>query len=294
MSENVDMRRLLSSVGSNSFERALLTPQGKRTKPDFPSVMMEKNSKEILGEPLLVSGFLDGIQASICLRYIEHRPVYLSYAAAGVITEEKNLNSVKESLELVMSSMEKDWYESIDYSMKQFFIEEEEPEEIELQAANRLSEQRNLLESNSIEENLNSREGYLVLDGGLVGKKIDQRLVGVVKTTRNKYLEDESQLRELPEGYMSPRFIIPAGSQGVQAARYATYVRLHDASKRHWNFGLIRLESFDPEVLEKLAMRCLLERQSSRSMDARFDRHITSIKSCEEKLRANRPSIFQF
>lgn len=294
MSENVDVRKLLSSVGSSSFERALLTPQGKRTKPDFPSVMLEKKSKEISGDPLMVSGFLDGIQASLCLRYIEHRPVYLSYAAAGVITEEKDLNSVKESLELVMSSKEKAWYNSIDYSMKQFFIEEEEPEEIELKAANRLSEQRNLLESSSIEENLNAREGFLVLDGGLVGKKIDPRLVGVVKTTRNKYLEDESILRDLPEGYMSPRFMIPEGSQGVLAARYATYVRLHDASKRHWNFGLIRLESFDPEVLEMLAMRCLLERQSSRSMDARFDRHITSIKSCEEKLRANRPSIFQF
>ena len=294
MEENIDVRKLLTSLGSSSFERALMAPAGKRTKPDYPSIMLEHEIKQVEDQPLKVSGFIDGIQASLCLRYIDHRPIYLSYAAAGVITEEVELNSVEESLEIVMSKLEEEWFESIEYPMNKYLIDNWEPEEIEYQAAQRLSQQRNMLEEKSIAKNLAEREGFLVLDGGLVGKTINKRLVGVVKTTGNKYLDDETKLRSLPEGFMSPRFIIPAGSQGVTVDRFATYVRLHDASKKHWNFGLIRLESFEPGILESLAMRCLLERQSTRSMDPRFDRHITSIKSCEDKLRANRPSIFNF
>ena len=293
MDNTIDIRDLLNSVGSSSFERALLAPVVKRTKPDFPSILLENNSKKVEVEPLAVSGFMDGIQASLCLKYISHRPVYLSYACAGVISGDKNLDSVKESLELVISQEELDWYEGLNFSMKKYVVPSNDPEVIEHLAATRLSETRNELELASIAGNLESVSGYLVVDGGLVGKNPNSRLVGVVKTTRNKYLEDETLIKNLPEGFMSQRFIIPAGSQGVLEDRYSCYLRLHDASRRHWNFGLVRLESFDPEILESLASRCLLERQSQGSIDPRFDRHITSIKTCEDKLRANRPSIFQ-
>ena len=61
MDNTIDIRDLLNSVGSSSFERALLAPVVKRTKPDFPSILLENNSKKVEVEPLAVSGFMDGI-----------------------------------------------------------------------------------------------------------------------------------------------------------------------------------------------------------------------------------------
>ncbi len=90
----------------------------------------------------------------------------------------------------------------------------------------------------------------------------------------------------------SPRFLMPAGSQGVTVPRYSCYVRLHDASRMAWNFGLVRLEAFKPELLDPLCALALLERQPAGSHDRRFDRHLSGVRAVEDLLRARRPTVF--
>jgi hypothetical protein len=131
-----------------------------------------------------------------------------------------------------------------------------------------------------------------VVDGSLVARPIRDRVVGVVKTTNRRYLPDESVLWGLPAGWRSPRFKIPEGSQNVGAPRYSCYLRLHDASRQAWNFGLIRLETFDLDLLEPLCALALEERQPAGSLDRRYDRHLAGVRAVEDLLRARRPSIF--
>jgi hypothetical protein len=90
-------------------------------------------------------------------------------------------------------------------------------------------------------------------------------------------------------------FRIPAGNVGGSVVdRFSCYVRLHDATAHGWNFGLIRLEAFDPDRLMALGALALSERQGPRSGDGRWDRHLASVAITEKVLRSRRPSVFDF
>ena len=129
----------------------------------------------------------------------------------------------------------------------------------------------------------------LVLDGDLRSRGSAEGLVSVAKTLRTRYLPDESVLVRLPHRWRSPVFRI---SDGASADRYSCYLRMLDASDQSWSFGLVRLEAFDPELLDPLAALCLSQRQGSRSGDRRFDVHLAPVRACEELLRARRPAAF--
>ena len=114
----------------------------------------------------------------------------------------------------------------------------------------------------------------------------------MVKSTRTKYYKDETVLYGMPQGWRSPMFRIPSGSDGCPVDRYSCYVRLHDARFHAWTHGLIRLKTFDPAQLDALAARALVERQSAQSGDCRWDRHRLSVATTEKVLRSRRPDVF--
>jgi hypothetical protein len=292
-SENViDLREFFHALGSFSPSRALTEAPAIRTECDVPVELIDTDPAEITAPPIEVEGFIDGVQAALCVTYRGHRPVYLTYVAAGVGSTDGRLLAVKERLELLHSQLDTEWVDTIASGIQAVELAETRPDELASAAISVLGGERETMERSLIEDIVDTRNANLVVDGSLVGRPVRRQLLGVVKTTMRRYLPDESVLWGLPAGWRSPRFVIPTGSQGVRAPRYSCYLRLHDASRQAWNFGLVRLETFDLDLLEPLAALALQERQPAGSHDRRYDRHLSGVRATEDLLRARRPTVF--
>jgi hypothetical protein len=288
----IDLREFFHALGSFSPSRALTEAPAIRTECDVPVEMIDTDPAEITATPIEVEGFIDGVQAALCVTYRAHRPVYLTYVAAGVGSTEGRLLAVKERLEVLHSQLDTEWVETIASGIQTVELTETRPDELASAAIAVLGGERETMERSLVEEIVDTRNANLVVDGSLVGRPVRRQLLGVVKTTMRRYLPDESVLWGLPVGWRSPRFVIPSGSQGVRAPRYSCYLRLHDASHQAWNFGLIRLETFDLDQLEPLCALALVERQPAGSHDRRYDRHLAGVRATEDLLRARRPTVF--
>lgn len=286
-----DLRSFFRNVGHFVGERSLITAPSERPVPDETVELLDQENHRVSAQPLDVLGFADGVQSALTVTWRDHRPVYLTYAAAGCVGEKGKLLAVRERLDIVASPLDAEWIQALDTTIPALFVGAERPDEIERLALSRLGADRELLEMQLIED-LADRSGVLVLDGSIALRPARESIVGVVKTTRRRWLTDESFLWRLPVGWRSPRFKIHAGNMGTPQPRYSCYLRLSDASNRGWDYGLVRLEAWNPEQLDALAARCLLERQHAKSGDQRGDRHLAAMRVCETVLRARRPEVF--
>lgn len=285
-----DLRALFKAIGQFRAYRGLDSSPTERERADAPVEMIESRPSKVEDVPLVVAGFLDGIQATLCVTHREQRPVYLYYVASAVLGDKAVVEGVREHLGLVCSDKDRVWAESISAGVPVETLSEDTPPELERAASRLISLARDGLERALIEDLLDQDCGRIVLDGSLMGRRDDERLVGVIKTTSRQWLEDESVLWGLKEGWRSPVFKIIG--RGDTPNRYSCYVQMTDKSASAWNTGLIRLEAFDPELLGPLAARCLSERQGQLSKDPRWDRHLGSVRVVEEFLRARRPAVF--
>jgi hypothetical protein len=290
--ETHDLRNLFQAVGRFTGQRGPMATPAVRPETDRAVELLDGKSAEILEDPLVVSAFVDGVQASLVLTYREHRPVYLNFTGAAAVSEDLTAVAIRERLHLVASQEDQEWTSSLRSTVPAMFLPSNSPDEVERLAVASLAGDRESLERSLIDELVVESHLPLVLDGSLVGRPIDNRLTGVVKTTNRRYLPDETVLYGLKAGWRSPRFRIPAGSHGVKADRYSCYLRLFDASRNAWNYGLVRLETFDSGMLDPLAALCLTQRQNPRSGDARGDRHLRTVRACETLLRARRPAVY--
>lgn len=293
----LDLRTLFHAIGGHtSPQRALTASPAERPEPELPVELLEEKRARVTAKPMQPIGFVDGIQAALTVTWREHRPVYLTFVSAGCVgagpRRQAQLIAVKERLDLVGSHLDAEWLTQLPESAPVVLLDATEPDQIERAALARLGADRETLERELVTDLVGNGTGTLVLDGSLAKRPVDARLLGVVKTVRTRWLQDESVLWGMPEGWRSPRFKIPAGTHGVEADRYSCYLRLFDAEHRGWDHGLVRLESYDPELLEPLAALAMAERQSKRSRDSRGDRHLASVRACEDVLRARRPVVF--
>jgi hypothetical protein len=285
-----DLRNLFRAIGSFTGAKGATSAE-PRTKCETPVELLESTAKLVTGDPLEVTGFVDGVQSSLVVTHREHRPVHLNYTGAAAVNRAAKPVGMIERLELLVGERDLDWARSLGTTVPLVVLPDAEPAETERLAVAGLGGTREQLERQLVDELLKG-EGRLVLDGSLVARPMDNRLFGVIKTTRKKYLEDESVLWRLPAGWRSPIFRIPSGTQSYAADRYSCYLRLVDASYGAWDYGLVRLEALDPADLESLASLCMQERQNTRSKDPRGDRHLRPVRLCEDFLRARRPSVF--
>lgn len=292
MSEAYDLRAFFHAVGHFSGQRALTSNPTDRESPSIPVEMLEKHPQPVSAKPLTIAAFVDGIQAAIAVTYREHRPVYLNYVSAGAVAEAGRLIDVREKLSVVASSEDSDWVNSLGQNIPFEELLEKDPLEVEKAALANLAGDRESYERTLVEDLTLKEIGPLGLDGSLVGRPHLNSLLGIVKTTRRKYLADERVLYGLKAGWRSPIFMIPEDSAGKAPDRYSCYLRLFSAEEKPWNFGLIRLEAFTPDPLDALAARALIERQNPAGGDPRFDRHLVSVRACEDALRARRPNVF--
>jgi len=289
---NYDLRALFKSIGRFGAVRALDVSPTERQKADVEVEMLDTEPSEITAAPLEVAGFLDGIQATLCVTHREQRPIYLFYTAAAALGAGAVPIGMRERLSLICSDTDAEWVAGISAGVPIEQLVDATPPELERDAHRLVGSARDQLERTLVDDLLAQNWGTIVVDGSLVGRPHDRRLVGVVKTTQRQWLADERVLWGLPEGWRSPRFKIPVGAGSIGVERYSCYVQMTDKSVGAWNHGLIRLESFDPDILDALAARCLMERQGSGSGDMRWDRHMGSVRAVEEFLRSRRPSVF--
>lgn len=286
-----DLREFFRAVGRFRGQRALGAAPEERPTTDVPVELLDDRPAPVRTDPLEVAAFVDGIQASLIVTHRAHRPVYLFYVAAGALGPGARPVGLDERLSIVCAHADRDWVDALGSTIPVVELAAEEPPDIERAAYALLDSTRDGLERQLVSRLLHDDAGTLVVDGSLIGRPPDRRLVGVVKSTKRQYLADEGVLFGLPEGWRSPRFRIPA-SGAQNSDRFSCYLRLHDASHDRWNYALIRLEAFDAALLDALAARCLLERQGAGSGDPRWERHLASVHATEEFLRARRPPVF--
>lgn len=293
-----DLRTFFHAVGNPLFGSALNgePPDRRDTQIDVEVLETEPQIK-LSSAPLDVAAFVDGVQSSLIVTHREHRPVYMTFQAAGAVGQAARLLGLKERLTLVCSTADRDWVDSVNLTgdpIPVTEVPEVAPPDVERAAYAQLGDWRERLERSLVEELMDEGVGPLVVDGSLLGRPHNTQLHGVVKTTKARYLPDESILYGLPAGWRSSIFQIPAGADGCQFDRYSCYLRLHDARHHAWAHGLIRLEAFDRNHLDPLGARAMAERQSQRSGDGRWDRHLASVAITEKVLRSRRPNVFDF
>jgi hypothetical protein len=287
--ESVDLAALLKRVaqaGGMPSSGAVVEPP-ERTDASATTEVLD-DPKFIDAEPLEVAGFVDGVQSSVTLRHCDHRPVVLQYSAAAAVGEGGVVAAISEKLEIVHSVLDTEWALEVADSIHRVTVENTAPHDVIVAQVQHLRAER-VERERVVVETAAGGDGWLILDGSLIGRPVREGVVGVVKTTARRYLPDEAQLWKLEQGWRSSRFVIPAGVESPEK-RFSCYLRLFDSRNHGWDFGLIRLEAFDADVLDALAARCLAERQGS-SKDARWDRHLSGVRMVEDVLRARRPEL---
>lgn len=291
-----DLRSFFRTVGAPSSSGLGVAPIDRMDLSSQIDIIDASRAK-LEGLPLPAEGFVDGVQSSLVVTYREHRPVYLVYQAAGAVGRGARLTGLKERLALVASVTDLDWLHEVNTGTPPLPVQEIaalSPVDIEREAYASVGDWRDQLERTLVEELVDAGTGPLVVDGSLRGRPYNLALHAVVKDVAStRYLPDERELYGLPAGWRSPIFRIPRGSAaGSVVDRFSCYVRLHDATNRGWNFGMIRLEAFDPDRLMALGVLAMAERQGPRSGDGRWDRHLASVAVTEKVLRSRRPSVF--
>lgn len=292
-SKQYDLRALFRAAGSSGVgERALGQAPEVRGDARSEVEMLDEHSSEVSARPLEVSGFVDGIQSARVVAYRAHRPVYLAYAAAAAVSPAREMLSLEEMLTVIASPEDAEWLEDSGSGLPVTLLSGVSPDLLAAEATRTLGSARDLMETMCVRSAPPAPGEHLVVDGSVASRPSDLPLVGVVKTTGTRYLPDEKLLFALPRGWRSPRFALKEGFQGCPVRRYSCYVRLLDASRSHWNFSLVRVETFDPDLLDAAAAFALSETQSPLSGDRRFDRHLAGVRMVEDTLRARRPDVF--
>jgi hypothetical protein len=283
-----DLRALFHAVGSTSITPALGAALPDRTTTSAEVELFDEASVPVSAEPLVAGGFVDGIQAAVRLTHRNHRPVYLMYVAAGAVAGWGRPVGVEERLMVVCAATDRYWVDTINVGLPVMELDAASPPEIERAAARLLATTRDALERRLVDQLVADGVTPLVLDGSLIGRPPVAGLVGVVKSTHTRYLSDEAALWDLPQGWRSARFAVR--ERGDE--RFSCYVRLTGGGDQPWDFGLIRVESRDAEILDAVCALALAERQGPASRDARHDRHLATVRACEDYLRARRPPVF--
>lgn len=279
-----DLVRRVSAAGGALSSASVVDPPDREDPPVGVEIL--DDPAEVTAAPLEVQGFIDGVQAAVNLRYVMHRPVTLQYAAAACV-HDGIITALDERLVITHAVADAEWVGEVCGSIPTWACDEVDPHLVAKASVEHLRRLRERTERHVVSEV--AEAGFVVVDGSLVGRMVSENVVGVVKTTKRRYLPDESQLWKLAAGWRSSRFVIPAGD-GAARERYSCYLRMFDASARPWEFALVRLETQAPELLDPLAALCLAQRQGS-GRDARWDRHLAGVRAVEDVLRARRPEL---
>lgn len=285
-----DLRTLLGNIPA--FVGGAQRAGDDRRVANVDIAVVEDAPAKIHCAPLQVDAVVDGIQSATVMCYRQSRPILLTYTAAGAAVAGPDLAAINETLTIVAAEADRAWVDTVncgDPALPVATVEGEDPPSVERASQVWVSKIRDRGEKALVADLLAAGARRVVVDGALAGYDVEERLVGVVKTTRTRYLDDEASLYTLPAGWRSAVFTIanPDGS-----VRHSTYLRLHPNAEAGWDFALVRIETYRRDLIEPACAFALAERQPPGSADARWDRHLTSIAVCEQLLRDRRPPLF--
>lgn len=289
---NIDLYSLVATLGLGHGGETLVNPK-PRLLPENPAEILDKPTKIVGVSPAPIEGYIDGIQASRVLSWQNQRPIVLQYAAAGLLTPEMVLKHGVEQLGLFCAEEDKHLVDGVVPDDMVVTTNATEPDDVTRNAVANIHKWRETLELTIAQKAIgtNSSGGLVVCDGSLIGHKPHRNLVGLIKTVNTRYLADETVLWSLPFSWRSSIFKMPP-NRGHLDVTWSCYLRLTDAQNHRWDYGLVRLESFNPDLLEPLAAQVLNSRQNVGNTDPRGDRHIGPIAAVETHLKARRSPIF--
>jgi hypothetical protein len=282
--EGVDLRALVRAVG-----RVGAAPS-RSTTPRPVVEIVDPDLAPIVGDPVPVVGYLDGCQASRILTYREHRPLVLWWAAAAVVAPGRPLRclGLAEAVALSCSYVDGAWAASLPGGVPVEAVDAVAPWEVEAAIANVIDDRRRTFEI-GLSAEVAAGVGVVLVDGDLRAKPHRPDLVACAKTFDGVYLADESSVFSLAEGWRSPIMRLPAMRQS-EADRYSAYVRLFDATHDWWGFGLVRIETRAPSLIDGVAALCVANRQPL-GIDRR-ENQLASIAAVEAFLKSRRPPLF--
>lgn len=282
--EDVDLRALVRAVG-----RVGAAPS-RSTTPRPLVEIVDPEPAPVDADPIPVAGYLDGCQSSRILTYRDHRPVILWWAAAAVVAPGRPLRclGLAETVALSCSYVDGAWAASLPGGVSVEPVDAVAPWEVEAAIANLIDERRRRFEV-GLSAEVAAGDGVVVVDGDLRAKPHRADLAGCAKTFDGVYLADESSVFSLAEGWRSPIMRLPAMRQ-AEADRYSAYVRLFDATHEWWGFGLVRVETRDPSLIDGVGAVCLANRQPLGA--DRRENQLASIAAVEAFLKSRRPELF--
>ncbi|CAN5711990.1 hypothetical protein BH23CHL5_BH23CHL5_20850 [soil metagenome] len=128
---------------------------------------------------------------------------------------------------------------------------------------------------------------WIVVDGAL--RQPVRRALGLVKSFTRQYVSGAlaSQLFQMPGGFRSPAFLV---EDKWRTGRYTVwYVRLWDATGRDPRYGLVRLETAEPDLssewIDQLSRWVLAERLPRATNDSRWPTLLYPIYVLEQILK---------
>lgn len=250
--------------------------------------------RPVAGPPLPVWAAIDGIERVRVLTYAPDaragaRPIVLAYEAAAAIdfTQPDGHRTVVQDLHIICSHRDAQWVASWPGNLPITILDEHTPAGVAAAAWECVHRRRAQLERYVV-AHAPERPGYLLLDGSLVDAPPRKDLVAVVKTVATGWTTDPAYTT-LRQGWRSPALLLRGLSRLQTEERHTAYVKLHESDTSHaQDYGLIRIETTDPALLDPLAAFV---------MKARMLRHprpgqLAPVQYVEDVLGATAPNAF--
>lgn len=284
----LDLKPFLQQM--NASLRGLPDLKERNEVPD-PFEMLEADPVEITPQHVDNSVFIDGIQSAKVLSYENHRPVILSFTSAGGVSQALQPVDLIETLEVICCESKAEELLAGGCPVAVTTVpDSDNPGDVDSAVQRIVGESRDKQEFLLAARLLRADpDGLIIADGHLARRPDDERMLGIVKTTNTNLIGDESGIWALREGWRSPTFRVPANFGGGTVDRYSAYVRLRSSRNRQWSHGLIRVETFTPEMIDTAAAIALANRQGVRTDDPRGDRHVIPVARVEKWLKARIP-----
>jgi len=260
--------------------------------------------------------FLDGVQYSHLICYVDNVPLVHHLSAAAILQRDPETRTlrvwrwsgVRRHLLVPKAYVDYSLLESLGVPVENTMDESENAprEAVALRALAHSKSQRmrRQIEVELIRQWVAAREeGWLMVDGPLMllpELDVRGRMVGVIKSFGAQFFDGEEQLRvmTLPKWHRTTAFQLPRGSRadaGAATARhwYSWYVRIRDPRGSDTDHGLLRVEiPPDPEILaqaDTISRWLIAERAPLSTPDPRWDNLLYPIHACEQFLRSRLP-----
>lgn len=292
----IDLRGLFRQLGAPVRRRLPVADPRMRAMWAGPVVGALDPVEEVTECELPPVLFADGCQSQVLLQWRSdadgRRPVTLCWAGAAAWVGPSTKPQVStERMWLGCSYRDEDWLRGVPTGLPVIASEFRFGGDVQKDLGRILRRVRSELEVHVVAEADPGAGGIVLADGGLLAHRVRPGTVGVVKTHRTRYVADERPLVRLAVGSRTAVFRLP-GRTRTEQDRWSAYVRLNAPESGEAVRGLVRLEAWDPGLIDPAAAVAVRTRQGPGSDDPRWDRHLKGIRTVERLLKSMDPLRF--